>query len=236
MTNIWVVIQEHCLKIIHYHRIKVSIIESPDIELLCCIKNIDLYIGRRMIAMRQKSTSKIMKLSLDLENIGTWLSGNRVVNFDSYWSHSKCYIILSYIVAKFSWGIVISSQVELNLFLQTTHTKFGMIDPWWSQLLTVKVKSMTVRADNSQHAQIVILYISLYEWLSSRWIRSRMKNRRWKIICNNSFLILITYKYIEFYYAKINILYCHHYWFDLLHHLHYHYPVSPVYPVRICCQ
>jgi len=48
-----------------------SVIESPDIELLCCIKNIDLCIGRRMIAMRQKSTSKMMKLSLDLETIGT---------------------------------------------------------------------------------------------------------------------------------------------------------------------
>jgi len=71
MTNIWVVIQEHCLKIIYYHRIKVSVIESPDIELLCCIKNIDLCIGRRMITIRQKSISKMMKLSLDLETIGT---------------------------------------------------------------------------------------------------------------------------------------------------------------------
>jgi len=71
MTNIWVVIQEHCLKIIYYYRIKVSVIESPDIELLCCIKNIDLCIGKRIIAMRQKSTSKMMKLSLDLEIIET---------------------------------------------------------------------------------------------------------------------------------------------------------------------
>jgi len=71
MTNIWVAIQEHCLKIIHHHRIQVSVIESPNIELLYYIKDIDLCIGRRIIAMRQKSTSGIMKLSLDLETIGT---------------------------------------------------------------------------------------------------------------------------------------------------------------------
>jgi len=71
ITNIWMAIQEHCLKIIHHHRIQVSVIESPDIELLCYIKDIDLCIGRRMIAMRQKSTSEMMKLFLDLETIGT---------------------------------------------------------------------------------------------------------------------------------------------------------------------
>jgi len=71
MTNIWVAIQEHCLKIIYHHRIQVSVIESPNIELLYYIKDIDLCIGRRIIAMRQKSTSGIMKLSLDLETIGT---------------------------------------------------------------------------------------------------------------------------------------------------------------------
>jgi len=71
ITNIWVAIQEHCLKIIHHHRIQVSVIESSNIELLYYIKDIDLCIGRRMIAMRQKSTSEIMKLSLDLETIGT---------------------------------------------------------------------------------------------------------------------------------------------------------------------
>jgi len=47
------------------------------LQLLCCIKNVDLYIGRRMIIMRKKSTSKIMKLSLDLEavDIMTWQNG-----------------------------------------------------------------------------------------------------------------------------------------------------------------
>jgi len=59
------------LKIIHHYRIQVSIIESPDIELLCCIKDVDLCIGRRMIIMRKKSTSKMMKLSLNLETLGT---------------------------------------------------------------------------------------------------------------------------------------------------------------------
>jgi len=44
MTNIWVAIQEHCLKIIHHYRIKIPIIKSPDIELLCYIKNVDLCI------------------------------------------------------------------------------------------------------------------------------------------------------------------------------------------------
>jgi len=74
MTNIWVAIQEHCLKIIHHHRIHVSITESPDIELLCCIKDVDLCIGRRMITIRKKSTSEIMKLSLDLKTVGARLS------------------------------------------------------------------------------------------------------------------------------------------------------------------
>ena len=76
MTNIWVVIQEHCLKIIYYHRIKIPIIESPDIKLLCCIKDVDLCIGRRMITIRKKGTSEMMKLFLDLETVGARLSSN----------------------------------------------------------------------------------------------------------------------------------------------------------------
>ena len=76
MTNIWVAIQEHYLKIIHYYRIKIPIIESPDIELLCYIKDVDLCIGRRIITMRKKGTSKMMKLSLDLETVGARLSSN----------------------------------------------------------------------------------------------------------------------------------------------------------------
>jgi len=71
MTNIWVAIQEHCLKIIHHYRIKVSIIESPNIKLLCCIKDLDLYIGRRMITMRQKGTSEMIKLFLNLKIVET---------------------------------------------------------------------------------------------------------------------------------------------------------------------
>jgi len=59
------------LKIIHHHRIQVPIIGSPDIELLCCIRDIDLCIDRSMITMRKKSTSEMMKLSLDFETIGT---------------------------------------------------------------------------------------------------------------------------------------------------------------------
>jgi len=34
-------IQEYCLKIIYYYRIKIPIIESPDIELLYYIKDIE---------------------------------------------------------------------------------------------------------------------------------------------------------------------------------------------------
>jgi len=59
------------LKIIHHYRIQVPIIESPDIELLCYIKDVDLCIGRRMITMRKKSTSVMIKLSLNLETVGT---------------------------------------------------------------------------------------------------------------------------------------------------------------------
>jgi len=47
------------------------IVGPPDIELLCCIKNIDLCIYWSLIAMRKKSTSEIMKLSLNFETIGT---------------------------------------------------------------------------------------------------------------------------------------------------------------------
>jgi len=71
-----VAIQEHCLKIIHHHRIQVSVIKSPDIELLCCIKNVDLCIYWSLITMRKKSTSEMIKLSLDLEKVGTRLSSD----------------------------------------------------------------------------------------------------------------------------------------------------------------
>jgi len=106
-------IQEYCLKIIYYYRIKIPIIESSDIELLYYIKDIDLHIGRSMITIRKKGTSKIIKLFLNLKTIGAWLFGDRVVDFNFYWSHGKSCIILSYAVTKFSWEIIISSQVVL---------------------------------------------------------------------------------------------------------------------------
>jgi len=64
------------LKIIHHHRIQVPIIESPDIELLCCIKDIDLCIYWSLITMRKKSTSEMMKLSLNFETIRARLPSN----------------------------------------------------------------------------------------------------------------------------------------------------------------
>jgi len=73
MTNIWVVIQEHCLKIIHHYRIQVIIVGLPDIELLCCIKDIDLHIHWSLITIRKKSTGEMMKLSLNFKTIGTGL-------------------------------------------------------------------------------------------------------------------------------------------------------------------
>jgi len=55
-----------------------------------------------------------MKLSLDFETVGAWLPGDWVINFDSYWSHGKGCIILSYIIVEFFWEIVISSQVVVK--------------------------------------------------------------------------------------------------------------------------
>jgi len=76
MTNIWVAIQKHYLKIIHHHRIQVPIIEFPDIELLCCIKDIDLCIYWSLITMRKKSTSEMMKLFLNFEIVRARLPSN----------------------------------------------------------------------------------------------------------------------------------------------------------------
>ena len=172
LANIWMTIQKYYLNIVYYYRIQIIIVGSPDIELLYCIKDIDLYIYWSLIYIREKSTSEMIKLSLNFKIVEVWLPNDWVVNFDFYWSHSKCYIILSYIIAKFSWGIPISSQVvvkdssewlerrQLDLSLQIAYAKFGMINLWGSKLLTVRVKSMTVRANNNQHTQVVILYIS----------------------------------------------------------------------------
>jgi len=43
------------------------------IELFCCVKDIDLCIYWSLITMRKKSTSEMMKLSLNFETIGTGL-------------------------------------------------------------------------------------------------------------------------------------------------------------------
>jgi len=76
MTNIWMAIQKHCLKIIHHHRIQVLIIESPNIELLCCIKDIDLCIYWSLITIRKESTSEMIKLSLNFETVRARLPSN----------------------------------------------------------------------------------------------------------------------------------------------------------------
>ena len=113
-ANIWMTIQKHCLNIVYYYRIQIIVVGSPDIELFCYVKNIDLHIYWSLICMREKSTSKIMKFSLDFETVETGLFSNWVVDFNSYWSHSKGYIILLYIIVRFSWGIIISSQVVVK--------------------------------------------------------------------------------------------------------------------------
>jgi len=60
-------IQKHYLNIIYYHRIQIIIVGSPDIELLYCVKDIDLHIYWSLISMRKESTSKIMELSLNFK-------------------------------------------------------------------------------------------------------------------------------------------------------------------------
>ena len=94
--------------------LQVIIVGPPDIELLCCVKDINLRIHWSLITMRKKSTSEMMKLSLNFKTVGTGLPSDWVVNFDSYWSHSKCRIILPDVVAKFFWEIIISSQVVIK--------------------------------------------------------------------------------------------------------------------------
>jgi len=49
------------------------IVGPPDIELLCYIKDIDLHIHWSLITMRKKSTSEMMKLSLNFKTVGTGL-------------------------------------------------------------------------------------------------------------------------------------------------------------------
>jgi len=44
LANIWMTIQKHCLNIVYYHRIQIIVVGFPDIELLCCVKDIDLHI------------------------------------------------------------------------------------------------------------------------------------------------------------------------------------------------
>ena len=69
VTNIWVTVWKHHLKIVHYHRIQVIVVGSSDIELLYYVKDIDLCIHWSLITMREKSTSEMMKLSLNFETI-----------------------------------------------------------------------------------------------------------------------------------------------------------------------
>jgi len=75
-----VAIQEYCLKIIHYYRIKIPIIESLDIELLYYIKDINLHIDRSMITMRKKGTSKMIKTLLE-----SWNNRGLTVWWQSCW-------------------------------------------------------------------------------------------------------------------------------------------------------
>ena len=57
-------------------RIQVIVVGSSDIELLCCVKNIDLCIYWSLITMRKKSTSEVIKLSLNFETVRARLSSN----------------------------------------------------------------------------------------------------------------------------------------------------------------
>jgi len=47
------------------------IVGPPNIELLYYIKDIDLHTHWSLITIRKKSTSEMIKLSLDFETIGT---------------------------------------------------------------------------------------------------------------------------------------------------------------------
>ena len=69
-------IQKHCLNIVHYYRIQIIVVGFSNIELLYCIKNIDLCIYWSLICMKKENTSEIMKFSLDFEIVGTGLPGN----------------------------------------------------------------------------------------------------------------------------------------------------------------
>jgi len=60
-------IQKYYLNIVYYYRIQIIIVGSPDIELLYCIKDIDLYIYWSLIYIREKSTSEMIKLSLNFK-------------------------------------------------------------------------------------------------------------------------------------------------------------------------
>ena len=67
LANIWMTIQKYYLNIVYYYRIQIIIVGSPDIELLYCIKDIDLYIYWSLIYIREKSTSEMIKLSLNFK-------------------------------------------------------------------------------------------------------------------------------------------------------------------------
>ena len=69
LANIWMTIQKYYLNIVYYYRIQIIVVGSPDIELLCYVKNINLHIYWSLICMREKSTSEIMKFFLDFETV-----------------------------------------------------------------------------------------------------------------------------------------------------------------------
>jgi len=75
-ANIWMTIQKHCLNIVYYYRIQIIVVGSPDIELFCYVKNIDLCIYWSLICMKKESTSEMIKLSLDFETVEARLSSD----------------------------------------------------------------------------------------------------------------------------------------------------------------
>jgi len=64
-------IQEYCLNVIYYYRNKISVIVPSDIQLFCCVQNIDLCINRIIITMREESTCEMVQFILDLETVRT---------------------------------------------------------------------------------------------------------------------------------------------------------------------
>ena len=64
-------VQEHCLNVIYYYRIKIFVIVPSDIQLFCYVQDIDLCINRIMIIIKEENTYKIVQFILDLEIVRT---------------------------------------------------------------------------------------------------------------------------------------------------------------------